>query len=202
MITSPLSQLVQTFSPIPGQSIAQDWKERLQADSSSDYYEFIEGIPYARVRLGTTHVLVGGNLLTALKTRLQGTPCRAYGSGICVCEESTDTLLHPDITISCDPEDLIAADALRAPRLVVEILNHNSAAYQRGPKFAAYRRIAAIREIVFVDIESLRVETYTRHTDGYWVLHDYSSDNEVHLNSLSLNVPLREVFCEIGPMGL
>jgi Uma2 family endonuclease len=70
--------------------------------------------------------------------------------------------------------------------LSAEALSPSTAAYDRGNKFAAYRRIATLREYLLVDAETRRVELYRLGTDGLWVLHPAEPGTDVQLDSMKL----------------
>ena len=72
------------------------------------------------------------------------------------------------------------------PVLLAEVLSPSTAAYDRGNKFVAYRRIATLREYLQVDPETSRVELYRLGADGLWVLHPAEPDTDVQLDSVKL----------------
>jgi Uma2 family endonuclease len=58
----------------------------------------------------------------------------------------------------------------RHPLLVIEVLSESAAAYDRGHKFALYRSLPSLRELLFVEPERLSVELFRRNDAGQWVL--------------------------------
>jgi Uma2 family endonuclease len=167
-----------------------DWQDAHPEDKQ----EFCEGIPYAMTGARNSHVLVSLNLATALKTRLRGTPCRAYGPDVNFRLEAADALFHPDVTVSCDPADHAAADAIRRPILVVEVLSDSTAAYDLGKKFRVYRQSETLREVVFIEPDTRRLEVYRKGNDGHWVLYDFTGMADLELASLELRLPSHEIF--------
>ena len=60
------------------------------------------------------------------------------------------------------------------PSLIVEVLSDSTAAYDRGDKFALYRRLPSLREYLLIFQDRVRVECYRRSADDHWTLTDYS----------------------------
>ena len=54
---------------------------------------------------------------------------------------SADAFFYPDVLVSCDGRDRRADLFVEHPQLIVEVLSDSTAAYDRGTKFVAYRRI-------------------------------------------------------------
>jgi Uma2 family endonuclease len=50
---------------------------------------------------------------------------------------------------------------------VVEVLSDSTAAFDRGVKFAAYRKLAALQEYLLVDIDRRRLELFRREPVGW-----------------------------------
>jgi Uma2 family endonuclease len=99
--------------------------------------------------------------------------------------------------VSCHPGDLGNQQFISNPSLVVEVLSDSTAAYDRGGKFAAYRQLESLKEYLIVDIDARRVECFRRTPDNDWLLHDYLGEVDCQLHSLSLSLPLAEIFEDI-----
>jgi Uma2 family endonuclease len=56
-----------------------------------------------------------------------------------------------------------------APSLVVEVLSPTTSAFDRGAKFAAYRKLPSLREYALVGTERLSVDLFRRDDTGHWV---------------------------------
>jgi len=76
-------------------------------------------------------------------------------------------LCYPDVFVTCDPRDLTTERVFVAPTLVVEVLSPSTGNYDRGLKFALYRRLASLKEYVLIDPETRRVEAF-RLTEAGW----------------------------------
>ena len=88
-------------------------------------------------------------------------------------------------------------DTLLNPTLIVEILSSSTEAYDRGKKFAHYRRLSSLREYVLVAQDRVFVERYTRQGDD-WVLTDHRDIEEtLTLTSIECDVPLRAIYAKV-----
>lgn len=101
---------------------------------------------------------------------------------------------YPDVFVTCDPTDHQAEYMMRAPIVVVEVLSPTTAAYDRGDKFAAYRRIASLREFILIDPDKQRIEHYHRSTGNTWELCELEPGQALQLPSLDAEIPAARIF--------
>ena len=156
-------------------------------------HEFYGSEVFAMVGARRVHGLIGGNLFAALKSHLKGSPCRAFIESMKL-QVADDAMFYPDVFVTCDAQDLKTDMVFRQPRLIIEVLSDSTAAYDRGLKFSAYRRIATLQEYVLVDPDTRRVEVFRRNERDLFELHDQSGAAELHLASVGLQLPMAEVF--------
>lgn len=141
------------------------------------------------------------NLLLALGIRLRGSTCRVFGESMKI-QVAGDTLLYPDLFVTCDQADLATEMICRAPTLVIEVLSPGTQAYDRSRKIALYRRLASLEECILVDPDARRVEALRRNVEDRWVFHDLSDADAMVAPCLGLEVPLAQVFDGIeSPAG-
>lgn len=181
----------------PQAAVAFSFREYLAWESEQPQkHEFVRGETFAMAGARRSHVTVCLNLASAFKSHLRGTPCRAYMAGMKLRLEEADASFYPDVMVTCDQSDHAADLYLSHPMLVVEVLSENTAAYDRGDKFADYRKSTSLREYAVVDINARRVECYRRNAENRWVLHDFS-EGECHFASIDLSMPLAVVFEDV-----
>ena len=161
-------------------------------------HEFHRGEVFAMVGARRAHGCVVANLSREIGNQLKGSPCRVFTEGMKV-QIGEDTVLYPDIFVTCDRDDLATEMIFRAPTLVVEVLSPSTQAYDRSLKFALYRRIPSLQEYILVDPDTRRVEAFRRGADGLWDLHDLSDGDRLEAASIGARVPLAEVFDGIEP---
>ena len=139
------------------------------------------------------HGCVVANLSRALGNALQGTPCRVFAEGMKV-QPADDSILYPDVFLTCDPADLRTEMIFRAPKLVIEVLSPTTQAYDRSQKFALYRRLASLQEYALVDPDTRRSEVFRIGGDGLWVLHDMSDEPGLLLASVGCEIAQATLF--------
>jgi Uma2 family endonuclease len=170
------------------------WEER-----QPDKHEYHAGEVFGRVGACKSHVTVALNLASAFKAHLHGSPCRAYISDMKLRVAAADASFYPDVMVTCDARDHSAQRYLEHPLLVVEVLSEATAAFDRGDKFAAYRRLPSLREYAVVDIEARRVECFRRDPADRWVLYEFSGAQDCEFASIGLTMPLAAVFEDVSP---
>ncbi len=85
-------------------------------------------------------------------------------------------------------------DTLLNPSVVVEVLSESTEGYDRGEKFAHYRRLETLREYVLIAQQTRRVELYVRQSE-HWVFSEISDAGGVlRLESIGCTLPLRDVY--------
>ena len=161
-------------------------------------HEFHQGEVFAMVGARRVHGRVVINLSRRLTEKLDGTPCQTFVEGMKV-QIAADTILYPDVFVTCDKADLATEMIFRAPTVVIEVLSPSTQAYDRSHKFALYRRLPALREYVLIDPDTRRIESFRRGADDLWVFHDMSDGTHMQLPVLSIEVAVSEVFDGIDP---
>jgi Uma2 family endonuclease len=159
-----------------------------------DKHEYLRGEIFAMVGATRKHVAVAMNVAFALRQKLAGTPCRVYMSDMKLRVEGADAFFYPDVLVTCDAGDHRAETYLSAPAVIVEVLSDSTAGYDRGEKFAAYRKLSTLREYVLIDPERKTIEAFRRTADGLWVLQEVAATGVLPLHSIAVEVGRQEVF--------
>ncbi len=142
------------------------------------------------------HALIGWNVLAAFHAAFRGRACRAHTSDMRMKILDTGMYTYPDVSALCGRPELEDGrrDTLLNPSLVIEVLSPSTEDYDRGDKFAHYRRLASLREYVLVAQDRPHVERYVRAGDG-WVLTEFDRlDDVVALPSVDATLVLRDVY--------
>jgi Uma2 family endonuclease len=161
-------------------------------------HEFFRGEVFAMTGARRVHGCVQANIARVLGNAVQGLPCRVFVDNMKV-QIGEDTVLYPDVFVTCDRADLSTELIFRAPTVVFEVLSPSTQAYDRSTKFALYRRIATLKEYVLVDPDTRRVEAFRRNPQDQWVLHDMSDGSTLEVASLGVTIELRDVFDGVDP---
>jgi Uma2 family endonuclease len=173
-------------------------EDYLEAEQDSPTkHEYRQGYAYAMAGASNTHVLITINLATLLRGHIRGSGCRVYASDTKVHLESVNVYYYPDIVVSCDPRDRSFSNFLRYPSLIVEVLSSTTEAFDRGDKFADYRKLESLQEYVLVSQSLMRVECFRRNADGQWVLYAFEAQDPVHLASLDFSCLVAAVYEDV-----
>jgi len=170
-----------------------EW-EATQADKN----EYLAGEVFAMVGARQEHVIVALALASRFREHLRGTRCRAYGANMKLEVVAADAVFYPDVMVSCDEADRQRALALQAPCLIVEVLSDSTAAFDRGNKFAAYRKLASLQEYLLVDIDARRIELYRGAPTG-WVYEvmEPGGPGSLQLQSIALTLTAADAFGDL-----
>ena len=163
-------------------------------------HEFHRGYVFGMVGARRSHGRVVSNLVHALMSALEGSPCQVFNEGMKV-QVADDTILYPDVFVTCDTHDLATEMLFRAPTLVVEVLSPSTEEYDRSRKFALYRRLESLAEYVLINPETRRLESFVRGSDGLFVLHDMSENEVARFRSLEITIPIAAVFSGVDAAG-
>jgi Uma2 family endonuclease len=162
-------------------------------------YEFVRGEVFAMTGGVDRNNTVAINLLVTLRQHLRGTPCRVYGSDVKLRVEAADCFFYPDLMVTCSAADLADRLIKREPVLVAEVLSPSTAAFDRGAKFADYRRLPSLAEYLLVDVDRRQCDLYRKGADGLWVLHPSGPDEAVRLASIDLVVEATDLWADLEP---
>jgi Uma2 family endonuclease len=172
-------------------------REYLDLERKSEVWsEYIDGRIFVMSGASRRHNLIAGNLCREISSQLRGGGCEAYVSGMRVKVAPTGMYTYPDIVGLCgEPlfEDA-SVDTLLNPAVIVEVLSTSTEAYDRGEKFAHYRRLETLREYVLVAQDRVRIEHYRREGEQ-WILTEISDpEGTLHLPSIDCHVGIAAIF--------
>ena len=196
-----------TTLPSMGQAAArtgiseQDYLELERA--SPIRHEYADGEIFAMSGGTIEHSSVAANILRELGNALQGRGCRALTSDMRINIPATGRYVYPDGSIVCARPQFVDAhrDTLVNPRVIIEVLSDSTEAYDRGDKFAQYRSVASIEEYVLASQKEPRIEVFTRHPDGSWMLRVAGPGERVALRSLECAVEVDSVYRDVFEVG-
>lgn len=186
---------VQTYQPL-------DEAEYLALEARSPVrHEYIAGEIFAMTGAGIRHNIIAGNLYTALRTHLRGTPCRALMEGVKLYLKKERSYFYPDVMVTCEPR-LLELDAqvqvVDSPMLIVEVLSPSTEGIDRREKLRAYRNLPGLKEYAMVSQDECRVELYRRRGDIGWDIITFEPGDSVEFASVELQMPIADVYFEAG----
>ncbi len=168
-----------------------------QAQCKSEYYA---GDICAMAGASRWHNLIVTNVLREISLQLKGRPCTAYPSDMRVKISPTGLYTYPDVTVVCGAAQFedTQQDTLLNPTLIVEVLSESTEAYDRGGKFAHYRKLASLIEYVLIPQTKPDIEHYIRQPDNRWLLEEAESlHGTVHFPAIDCHLSLAEVYDKV-----
>ncbi|MDX2212732.1 MAG: Uma2 family endonuclease [Oculatellaceae cyanobacterium bins.114] len=160
-------------------------------------YEYFDGEVFAMTGGSLPHGRIGLNVSSLLKSHVRGKGCIVLNSDCKVGISEKGPFTYPDASVSCDQRDRTAEDFIRFPCLIVEVLSPGTEAYDRGGKFALYRRLESLQEYVLVGSETKIVEVFRRNQQGTWVFVPYGESDEIELTSVGLTIPMAAIYEDV-----
>lgn len=161
--------------------------------------EYVNGHILAMSGASRRHNLIAANISRELSSQLRGRPCESYISDMRVRVSETGLYTYPDVVAVCG--DIRFADeqtdTLLNPTVIVEVLSASTEAYDRGDKFAHYRRLASLHDYVLVSQDAVRVEHYVRQGEK-WLLSEASRLTDVvSLASIQCRLVLEDIYDKV-----
>lgn len=173
-------------------------EQYLEQERAAEYKsEYFSGEIFAMSRVNFVHNILTTNLVAELGRQLKGCPCDAFASNMRVKVSPTGLYTYPDVIVVCGEPQF--DDTLTNPTVLIEALLPSTEAYDRGEKFAHYRRLESLREYVLVAQDKRRVERYVRQDDGRdWLLSEFaeegSGDGVLSLASIACDLSLTDIY--------
>ena len=166
-----------------------DWEK-----TQNEKYEFVAGEVFAVGGASRSHVTVSGNIFNEISNQTEGSPCRTYMADMKVRIEPAASFFYPDVMVTCSEADRSAEQFMSAPSVIVEVLSSASSGYDRGDKFATYRRLPSLQQYILVDPEQRRIESYIRTDERQWLLQDIAPEMPLPIPVLEISLPWARVF--------
>lgn len=170
-------------------------RERL-AEFKSEYYN---GQIHAMSGARRPHNLIAANLSRVLGNQLADRPCELYIADMRVRVETTGSYSYPDlVAVSGEPRFADGEfDTLLNPDLVIEILSPSTESWDRGGKFANFRRLGSLQDYVLVSQDKIHVEHFARQ-GNQWLLTEWDHlEDTLRLASIGCDVALREIYAKV-----
>jgi Uma2 family endonuclease len=148
-------------------------EQYLDIERAADYKsEYFDGEIFAMAGASEEHNTITFNLSGALVPQLRGTGCRGYAGDMRVKVDASGLYTYPDVVVVCGERHFTDdhLDTLTNPTLIVEVLSPSTEGYDRGQKFANYRRIPSLETYVLVAQDRAHIEKFERRPDGQWLL--------------------------------
>ena len=178
----------------PGEYLA------LERRSLDIKYEFFDGEAFSMVGAGRNHNRINVNLTVELggKFKADKSTCNLFSNDMRV--KVAENYVYPDIVIYCGNAEFEDGefDTLTNPVIIIEILSESTEAFDRGKKFAYYRKIPTLQEYILISQTEYHVEQYIRRDDGKWEYRSYEGGCQIlKMESVQCELPLSEIYWDI-----
>lgn len=174
--------------------------EYLALERDTEYKsEYHDGEIFAMSGASREHNLISGNIYREISLQLKYRSCEAYMSDMRVKAAEARSYHYPDLAVVCGKAEFedTHVDTLLNPTLLIEVLSPFTEAYDRGGKFAHYRKIASLREYLLIAQDQPSIERYVRQGD-VWILSEATDLNaSIILESIGCTLTLREVYAKV-----
>ena len=168
---------------------------RLEATGAAKH-EWLDGVVYAMAGGTLEHSALSASVITLLTLALRGKPCRVFTSDARVRVRATGLGTYPDASVACGSieHDADDPDALANPLVLVEVLSDSTEDWDRGGKFAHYRRIPSLRDYVLVGQREPMLEHHSRNADGTWTTRDLGPGDVLRLTGVAAEIAVDEIY--------
>lgn len=155
-------------------------------------YDWQGGGPSAMAGGSVPHNQVSGNIFASLREQLRGGPCRVFIADVRLNLADRSAYFYPDVMVTCSEADRARSDGISEPELIVEVLSGSTEDFDRGDKFASYRRIESLAAYVLVSPDFRTVEVFTRASG--WQPPEPQRQGSLALGHLGLRLEFADVF--------
>lgn len=175
-------------------------QEYLALERASEVrHQYYLGEMFAMSGASREHNLINGSLYRHIAGQLAGGACEAYVNDMRVKVSASGLYTYPDLVVSCADRKFEDAevDTLLNPVVIGETLSESTEAYDRGKKFAQYKKLESLREYVLVAQDRVCVEHFLRQGEQ-WILTTLEHlDDTLELPSIGCRVPLRDIYARV-----
>lgn len=170
-----------------------DWRQ-----AQPGRWELVSGLPIQMMAgAKQRHDQIVVNILSALKAKLKGGPCRPWTADIAT-RIPTGNMRQPDVTIDCAavrPEALEST----APTVVFEVLSKSTRAIDQVRKLDDYKLVETMRHIVLIEPDAAKVLVWSRAgANDAWTSEGLDGlDTTLDLAAVKITLGLGDIYEDI-----
>ncbi len=167
--------------------------------TSDERHEYVDGEIFVMSGNTYEHSLLGSNIVRELGNELTDRPCDVHGSDMKIRIAATNRFFYSDISVICGAPIFAddKRDSVLNPKVIVEVLSESTEGYDRGDKFAHYRRLDSLQDYVLVSQTEPLVEQFTRGPDGVWLYRVLGPGQQLILASLDCAIPVDRIYLKV-----
>jgi Uma2 family endonuclease len=156
------------------------------------HYQLFGGVIVAMAPPGTRHQriagVLAGALYNAVEAKLPGCAVLVQ-AGIAPHGVRGRDRFESDIAVTCEPPRDDRRGIVEQPLLIVEVLSPGTERDDVFVKLPAHRRIAGLREILYVETERVAASVYRRSGNGRETIAIDGRDERLRLDTIGLDLP-------------
>jgi Uma2 family endonuclease len=170
-----------------------EWEEK-----SEIKHEYIDGEVYAMAGSSDNHAAIVRNVILTIGPQFRGSGCSRYPQDIKAQVKGRSRFYYPDLMVTCDDRDKLDRYVKRHYKVIIEVLSDSTEGFDRGDKFADYRRSESLEEYVLISQNRMNVEVYRKNIAGRWELQAYYRGDRVELASIGLEFAIEDLYEDVN----
>ena len=169
--------------------------------ASDEKHEYVDGEIFAMSGGTYEHSLLATGIARELGNALGDRPCDVHGSDMKIRIVATNRFFYSDVSVVCGSPVFAddARDSVLNPKVIVEVLSDSTERYDRGEKFAHYRRIDALQDYVLVSQTEPLIEHFSRQADGSWRYRALGPGEQLVLASIECTIAVNRIYLKVFP---
>lgn len=163
-------------------------------------HTYLAGEMFAMGGASERHNLIVINVVRELSLQLKGRPCRTYANDMRVKVAPSGLYTYPDVVVVCGAArfDDEHRDTLLNPVVLIEVLSESTEAYDRGEKFAHYRKLDSLGEYVLIAQDKIHIERYVRQANHQWLLSETDEiADRVRVAAIDCDLAVAEIYDKV-----
>lgn len=167
--------------------------------ASETRHEYADGEIFAMSGGTYEHSLLAGAIARELGNALAERPCDVYGSDMRIKVAATRRFFYADVLVICG-EPVFAdekRDTIENPKVIIEVLSDSTERYDRGEKFAHYRRLDSLLDYLLVSQTQPLIDHFSRRGQGQWLFSAAGPGEEVPLASIDCRLSVDRLYAKL-----
>lgn len=177
-------------------------EEYLAIERASEYrHEYYQGEITDMAGASREHNLIVGTIYARLYMHLLGRHCEIYVNDMRVKVTAAGLYTYPDIVaVAGKPQfEDNEIDTLLNPTVIIEVLSDSTEEYDRGKKFARYRKLNSLTDYLLIDQDRMHVEQFTRQQNDTWLFSEAEQPTAViRLASIDSELQLATIYEKVN----
>lgn len=169
-------------------------EEYLQGELVAEFkHEFIDGEVYAMAGASESHNLLSINMLSELRDKLKGTPCRAFISDMKV--KVANDFFYPDVMVVCQQDNEFEYYK-QLPVIIIEVLSKSTRRFDKTAKRLKYQNIPTLEEYVLIEQTIGEIEVFRKK--DHWQSFYYYLGDAITFDSLGVTVLVEDIYYQVN----